>query len=129
MTLPRTLGIRHVALRVRDLARVERFYVQVLGFEVEWRPDPENVYLRSAADNLALHSGRDEDARGALDHFGIAVPGADDVDAWASHLRACGLALRSEPETHRDGARSFYFEDPEGNRIQIIHHPPIARPA
>ena len=33
--------------------------------------------------------------------------------------------LLTEPRTHRDGARSFYLEDPEGNRIQIIHHPPL----
>jgi len=31
-----------------------------------------------------------------------------------------------EPKTHRDGARSIYFKDPEENMIQIIFHPPIS---
>ena len=125
---PPSLGIRHVALRVRDLARAEAFYVEKLGYAVEWRPDPDNVYLTSGADNLAIH--RVDEVTGGmaqpLDHFGIVVRGAADVDAWAEHLRARGVALATEPRTHRDGARSFYFDDPEGNRIQIIHHPPIS---
>jgi catechol 2,3-dioxygenase-like lactoylglutathione lyase family enzyme len=117
-----------VALRVRDLARAEAFYVEHLGYRVEWRPDPDNVYLTAGTDNLAIH--RVDAVRGGvdqpLDHFGIVVRAAADVDAWAEHLRARGVALATEPRTHRDGARSFYFDDPEGNRIQIIHHPPIS---
>ena len=32
-------GMRHVALFVRDMAACEQFYVNLLGMEVEWRPD------------------------------------------------------------------------------------------
>ena len=126
---PRTMGIRHVALKVKDLKACEHFYVDVLGYAVEWRPDPDNLYLNLDADNLALH--RDERVRpglpeSSLDHFGIMLRQADDVDAWAAHLKAHGIKLLKEPKTHRDGARSFYTADPEGNVIQFIHHPSIA---
>lgn len=102
--------------------------MDLLGFRVEWEPDGDNVYLTSGADNLALHrapsgtSARET----ALDHVGILVREPRDVDAWAAYLRAQGIALRGEPRTHRDGARSFYVDDPDGNCVQIIHHPPIA---
>lgn len=122
---PATLGIRHVALNVTDLAAAERFYCGLLGYRVEWRPDPENLYLTSGSDNLALHVAPRE-GRGALDHFGIVLRRAEDVDSWAAHLRAHGVKLLKEPKTHRDGARSFYAADPEGNVLQFIHHPPIA---
>lgn len=123
--LPSTLGIRHVALNVSDLAVAERFYVGILGYKVEWRPDPENLYLTLGGDNLALHVAP-KTGQGALDHFGIMLRKAEDVDAWAEHLRKSGVRLLKEPKTHRDGARSFYAADPEGNVIQFIHHPPIA---
>ena len=55
---PPMLGIRHVALYVADLAAAERFWVDVMGYAVEWRPDPDNVYLCGARDNLALHRRR-----------------------------------------------------------------------
>jgi catechol 2,3-dioxygenase-like lactoylglutathione lyase family enzyme len=29
-------------------------------------------------------------------------------------------------KTHRDGARSFYFKDPDGVLIQLLYHPPIS---
>ena len=50
-----TLGMRHVALNIRDITVCEHFYVDLLGMEVEWRPDADNVYLTSGHDNLALH--------------------------------------------------------------------------
>jgi catechol 2,3-dioxygenase-like lactoylglutathione lyase family enzyme len=55
VTRPPMLGIRHVALYVADLEAAERFWVDVMGYAVEWRPDPDNVYLHGARDNLALH--------------------------------------------------------------------------
>jgi len=36
---PKHAGLRHVALNVLNLVEVERFYVDLLGFKVEWRPD------------------------------------------------------------------------------------------
>ena len=51
----KTGGMRHVALFVDDLAACEHFYTELLGMEVEWRPDEQNVYLTSGNDNLALH--------------------------------------------------------------------------
>ncbi len=128
MTLPATLGIRHIALKVRDLEKSEDFYTRVLGYAVEWRPDPDNVYLTRDADNLALHRDASAQSGGALDHFGIVLKKPEDVDVWAEHLRGAGVKLAKEPKSHRDGSRSFYAFDPEGNTIQFIFHPPIAAP-
>ncbi len=126
MTAPVPLGIRHVAIRVRDLKKSEDFYVGLLGYRVEWRPDADNVYLTLGSDNLALHREEKVLRPGALDHFGLCLRKPEDVDAWAARLRAAGVTLAKEPKTHRDGSRSFYAEDPEGNLIQFIHHPPLA---
>ena len=97
---------------------------------MEWEPDPDNVYLTSRGlDNLALHrapAGRSAGAGQTLDHFGVVVPGPKDVDQWHEHIRARGIAIEKELKTHRDGARSFYFRDPDGIVIQVIFHPPIA---
>jgi catechol 2,3-dioxygenase-like lactoylglutathione lyase family enzyme len=112
---------------VRDLDAMKQFYVDVLGFAVEWEPDPDNIYLSSGTDNLAFHRSSQLAASGqALDHLGLIVKEPDEVDAWAAFLERRGVALDAKPRTHRDGARSCYFSDPDGNRIQIIHHPPIS---
>ncbi len=126
MSHPASLGIRHVALTVADLEAAERFWIDVMGYAVEWRPDPDNVYLTGARDNLALHRGRVVPrGAGQLDHLGIAVPGPADVDAWAAQLAAHGVSLETQPKTHRDGSRSLYFHGPEDVLIQIIHHLPM----
>lgn len=125
---PPLLGIRHVALFTPELDVSEKFWVDVMGYVVEWRPDPDNVYLTSGRDNLALHRRKVDGGLERLDHVGLAVPSPQDVDAWAQRLRFNGTSLQTEPRTHRDGARSFYFREPGGALIQIIHHGPISSP-
>lgn len=128
MERPRHDGLRHLALKVRDLGAMKRFYVDLLGFTVDWEPDADNVYLTSGTDNLALHRVHPAPARtpgdesaSSLDHLGLLVAAAADVDRWAAFLEDRGVTLDAKPRTHRDGARSCYFSDPDGNRIQIIH--------
>lgn len=128
MTRPNsTVGMRHVALNVTDVSACEKFYVDLLGMQVEWRPDNDNVYLTSGNDNLALHraKGRPEGPQ-LLDHIGFILKEPADVDAWYEFLKAKGVTIKSEPRTHRDGARSLYCYDPEGVLVQFIYHPPIA---
>ena len=129
MDRPTHAGLRHLALNVRQMPEMKRFYVELLGFSVEWEPDPDNVYLTSGIDNLALHRAPGGDAApapGALDHLGVIVREAADVDRWAEFLESRGVAMDAKPRTHRDGARSCYFSDPDGNHVQVIHHPPIS---
>lgn len=124
---PPSLGLRHAALRVHDLEAVERFFVVALGYEVAWRPDRDDVYLRRSADDVALHRVDAAAGKGVLDHLGLFVPRAEDVDAWERHLDACGegagARIVARPRTHRDGARSLYVEGPEGIVVQVLHHP------
>jgi len=124
-------GLRHVALNVRDVQRSMEFYTNVLGMRLEWLPDERNAYLTSGQDNLALHqlpSGVEPGAVQTVHHIGFVVRRPEDVDEWADRIRAIGIQLAAEPKTHRDGARSFYFHDPDGLLIQLIYHPPISNP-
>ncbi len=126
---PLFLGLRHVALNVRDLQKSLEFYSSVLGLKLEWMPDAENAYLTSGHDNLALHKlpeGAQLAETQIVHHIGFVVRHPDDVDRWAERLRNAGVNLAAEPKTHRDGARSVYFNDPDGLLIQLIYHPPIS---
>jgi catechol 2,3-dioxygenase-like lactoylglutathione lyase family enzyme len=129
MTRPEAhLGLRHVALNVSDMVASERFYVDLLGMRVEWRPDPDNLYLTSGPDNLALHkavAGTLDEAAQRLDHIGFFLRSELEVDHWYAFLASQGVRMRNAPRTHRDGARSFYCYDPDGMVVQIIYHPPI----
>ncbi len=126
--IPALLGIRHVALFTPELEASVAFWVQTMGYQVEWQPDADNVYLTSGSDNLALHRRGVDAGLQRLDHIGLAVNTPTDVDAWADRLRGLGVALQTEPRTHRDGARSFYFREPGGALVQVIHHEPISKP-
>lgn len=125
-----TSGLRHIALNVTKLTKCVDFYTKLMGMDVEWQPDEDNYYLTSGNDNLALHraakdfKGHEEFQR--LDHVGFIIPEKEQVDIWYDYLRAHEIKLAAVPKDHRDGARSFYCQDPEGNSVQIIYHPPLA---
>ncbi len=126
---PASTGLRHVALYVADLEACERFYVELMGMRVEWRPDADNVYLTSGNDNLALHRAQHPPAQAVaqkLDHIGFIIERPEQVDQWYDFLRAHGVRMRNAPRTHRDGARSFYCYDPDDTVVQVIYHPPLS---
>jgi len=125
-----SLGMRHVALNVKDPQVSKEFYMRVLKMQLEWEPDSENVYLTSGGeDNLAIHKAPagPEGAGQLLDHIGFALPTMADVDAWYEWVQSHNVKILREIKTHRDGARSFYLADPDGVVIQMIYHPPIAK--
>lgn len=123
-----TSGMRHVALFVNELERCEHFYTELLGMQVEWRPDADNIYLTSGNDNLALHrapKGFDATVQQVLDHIGFIIDDEVQVDVWFDFLRGHDVEMKTVPRSHRDGARSFYCLDPAGTTVQMIYHPPI----
>ena len=123
-----TRGMHHVALNVTDLESCEHFYVNLLGMDVEWRPDEDNVYLCSCNDNLALHrlpDGNQPEGVQRLDHIGFIIKTPELVDEWYEFLNANDVEMKTKPKTHRDGAHSFYCYDPAGNVVQMIYHAPL----
>ena len=115
-----------MALRVPDMAKARFFYVDLLGYEVEWEPDDESVYLTTGVDNLALHLGPVDTEKQRLDHMGIIVQSAQAVQQWEDFLKEHGIVIAQATKTHRDGATSCYVYDPIGTLVQFIHHPPIS---
>jgi len=124
--------IDHVVLRVADIARSRRFYVDVLGCTLaRERPDLGLVHLRAGASMIDL-----VDVAGRLGLRGGAAAGgtARNVDhvclriepfdgaAIRRHLAACGLDA-PESETTNFGAEgdgpSLYLRDPDGNTIEL----------
>jgi len=124
-----TSGLRHIALNVKNLEECVKFYTEILNMRVEWQPDNDNYYLTSGNDNLALHRADRNfiaDKHQHLDHLGFILQSPEAVDDWYQLFLEQQIAIKAKPKTHRDGARSFYATDPDGNLLQMIYHPPLA---
>ena len=127
----RLLGIDHIVLRVRDIARASRFYGEVLGCVEERRLDDVGmIQLRAGAALIDL-----VDVAGEIGRFGGAAPGIEgrnlehvalriaefDAAALIAHLDAHHVP--HSPVATRHGAEgdgpSIYIEDPDGNNIEL----------
>lgn len=120
-----------------DLPQSRRFYEQILGMQVVWEPDPENVYFSSGIDNLALHqiskgelNSYDSSKTQLLDHMGVILESPHAVDQMYREIvpliESLGGRITKEPKLHRDSSYSFYFSDPDGNVIQALYEPTIS---
>jgi catechol 2,3-dioxygenase-like lactoylglutathione lyase family enzyme len=129
MTTPAgMLGIRHVALFIKELESAIDFYTRIVGMQIEWQPDQDNVYLTNHGDVFALHRvDYKADPLQRLDHIGFALTDEAAVDGWYSHMVEQGVRITEAPKTHRDGSRGFYCLDNVGHLLEFIYHPPISR--
>jgi len=124
-------GMRHVALKVKDVARSKRFYRELFGMEIVWEPDPQNVYLSSGCDNIAIHEVTADYAENAaerqLDHIGFVVESIERVKELEKDFIAHGVKIVHPFKIHRDGSASFYCADPDGVVIQLLYEPTLSQ--
>ena len=107
------------ALRITDYARSKFFYVEKLGFAVEWehRFEPHfPVFMAVVRDGMELflseHSG--DCQVGGLVH--LLIP---DVDAWYGEFVGKGVVV-SEPPNDDLGFRNMTVTDPDGNQLRFM---------
>ena len=118
---------------VRDVARVARFYVDLLGFQETFRTPvtgtPDHVERRLEGLTVGFAS---IDAAHRMHGFtaGTGAPRSevalwtDDVDATFTHLVKSGAGIVSEPHDFLGRLRAAWVSDPEGNHVQIVMHRP-----
>ena len=124
------LALDHVVLRAADPARLEKFYVEVLGCPVDLRQEHiKLVQLRAGRSQIDIvPAGVDAAAKAAaaraganVDHICLQIDPWD-PDAISGHLTANGVEHDAEVKS-RYGAEgrgpSIYLTDPEGNRVEL----------
>ena len=122
--------MRHVALKVKNVTQSKKFYQEILGMDVVWEPDAENVYLSSGCDNIAIHAVSANFAASAeekqLDHLGFIVESTERVKELEQEFIAKGVRIVHPFKAHRDGSASFYCADPDGIVIQMLYEPHLS---
>jgi catechol 2,3-dioxygenase-like lactoylglutathione lyase family enzyme len=129
----------HLAIQVRDLPLVERFYTQTLGLTVlrRWPATDgasvdRSVWLErtdGSGEFLALERAPAGEPTAAEDPARATRPGLHLIalviersarDAWERRLADAGVAVEART------AFTLYVRDPEGNRVGLSHWPDSA---
>lgn len=117
-------GVRHVAIRVRDVEAARKWYGEVLGMTVEDEFPGRALFVRFGPyyhHDLAIFQA-DEGAPPppqnsvGLAHIALLVDSLDGVKQWYHHLKSHGVEVRS---SDHGVTRSIYFNDPDGNPFEI----------
>ena len=138
-----TLRVMHIAelgLRVTDLPRAVAFYQEVLGLEIV-RAYPTIVFLKAGELDSPLGRGGHPQllvlfdrkvklniALTTVDHFAFEIS-LEQYPTERERLQQKGLELTERiwrGEYAWLQARSVFFDDPDGNTIELIAHDPDA---
>ncbi len=136
--------VGHVGIQVTNVGRSVQWYSDILGLTLTGRwPMGENgemAFMRFTDDHhnivLFTHPGFTEENRNAgynaLQHVALEVDNRDEWLKALADLRRKGVEIVQGPLIHGpeggrgpgnafggSGSRSFYFLDPDGNRLEI----------
>lgn len=110
-------GIDHVVIHVKDLARSKKFYVELLGMEVQWE-NSWQVFLRCGSQSIGLFEVDKEEkihAGDEVNHMALRLRTGEYKEVKAI-LEGAGIAVSGR----RGDPHCIYFSDPDGHRLQIL---------
>jgi catechol 2,3-dioxygenase-like lactoylglutathione lyase family enzyme len=121
--------LTHTGIYVRDVSKMVDFYTRALGLVVadrgKVRDGGELAFLTSATDEhhqLVLVSGRAPEGMSTVNQLSFLVDGLDQVKTMFDRVKGAGVT--EFRQTNHGNALSFYFPDPEGNRVEVYTHTP-----
>ena len=112
-------GVYEVAIRVKDLASAEPFYLEVLDLEVGIRDDKRNWLFLRAGGDAGMVVLQEDKGEWPLQHFAFTVDEAD-IERAASMLRERGVEVEGPVFHQWMNSTSLYFDDPDGNQLELL---------
>jgi glyoxylase I family protein len=130
--VPELAGISHIDLTVTDRDRSERFYTEVLGFEVAKRVDKADFRLADMRHTglgaelcvrqpTAGEGSPFDEFRTGLDHLSFAVATRAELERWQEHLERHGVAYT--PIVDAPYGAVLVFRDPDNIQRQLMAEP------
>jgi len=118
-------GIEHTAIASTNPERLGQWYVDTLGFQINYRSsNSRTVFVKSQDGSMIeiIEAARDKSAPyqtsdPGIRHMALTV---EDFAAACQTLRERGVAFLSEPATH-GGNSLVFFTDPDGNILHLLH--------
>lgn len=120
-------GIHHIALNVKDLDRAERFYTDVLGFQVTHRFSKglRHLMLETGNASIALFETPELEVKEAMNllseegylHLAFKADPTD-FENIVKELQSKNIPIDNGPVKRGDG-ESIYFNDLDNNHLEI----------
>jgi len=111
-------GVYEVAIRVRDLARSEPFYRDVLGFEPGLRDDRRHWLFLWVGGRAGMVVLQQDPTNWAPQHLAFSVD-EPELERATAVLKERGISVKGPVLHEWMRAKSVYFADPDGHALEL----------
>lgn len=118
--------IKETCLYIKDLDKAEEFYHDTLGLPLVSKADGRHIFFKAGSSMLLcfIADATKEETRfpahfaEGKQHMAFGVE-LKDYEAWKEKVIDLQIPITHE-HTWSSGLKSFYFEDPDGNVLEIV---------
>ncbi len=130
---PKVLGVAHMAIYVKDLAKTRQFYEEFLGFAEPFTLPKKNgdpgvrIAFVKVNDNQYIEIFNEADrGEGQLNHISIYTDNADRMRDYllSKGIEPMGNAAKGPVPKGQTGNKNFNVKDPDGHIVEIVEYQP-----
>ena len=121
MSGPKTYGLTHLAIAVRDIQRTQKFYQDVFDMQTMYH-EVGFLQLTTPGSNDILVFEEKKEASightGGIAHFGFRLKDPADIDEMVNRVKLAGGVIIDKGE-FVPGSPFVFFKDPDGYQVEV----------
>lgn len=124
---PKTYGLTHLAIAVRNIDLTLTFYQQVFNMEIMYKMEGFLQLTTPGCNDILVFeetTDRPVGASGGIAHFGFRLKNASDIAEMVDRIIRAGGTIIDKGE-FVPGSPYVFFEDPDGYQVEVWYEMPI----
>lgn len=107
----------HLEILAEDPNRTQKFYCDVLGFELTTIQGGQFIWLKKGQMEILIRPGQKQDTASRYEDAAVGfVIYTDDIEESLKQLRGKGVEIRGMVDSNK----CYSFTDPNGNWFQLV---------
>src|SRR5258706_4700057 len=121
MSTPKTYGLTHLAIAVKDVERTKLFYETVFDMQAMYHQEGFVQLTAPGCNNILVFeekNGNKVGKKGGIEHFGFRLKNPKDLDNMVKRIVKAGGTVTGRGEFVA-GEPYVFFQDPDGYEVEV----------
>lgn len=118
MAPPKTYGLTHIAVAVKDLQKTKEFYCSVFDMTVMYHEENFIQLTTPGTHDILVFEKKEPAPTGGIAHFGFRLKNPNDISEMGNRVKQFGGSIIEQGE-FVPGSPFIFLKDPDGYTVEI----------